>query len=85
MNIIIKNRVIIYIKLEDYKKSMENVYSTSVNEDTIDESPFAYKSMDEILEHIIPTVDVVKIVKPVYNFKASEISRVNIEEHSKTS
>ena len=79
-----RNKAMEMIKLEDYKKSMENVYSTSVNENTIDESPFAYKSMEEILEHIIPTVDVVKIIKPVYNFKASEISRVNIEEHSKT-
>lgn len=68
------------IKLEDYKKSMEHVYTTSVNESTIDESPFAYKSMEEILEKIVPTVEVVKIIKPVYNFKASEIRMYEIEE-----
>lgn len=61
------------IDLEEYKKSMENIYTTSVNEETKDEAPFVYKSIEEILEHIIPTVEVTKIIKPVYNFKASEI------------
>ena len=60
------------INMEDYKESMKGIYTTSVNEDTIDESPFAYKPMEEILEHIKDTVDVTKIIKPVYNFKASE-------------
>ncbi len=60
------------INLEDYKKAMENIYTTSVSEDTKDEAPFVYKSIDEILEHIGPTVEVTKIIKPVYNFKASE-------------
>lgn len=60
------------INLEEYKKSMENIYTTSVTEDTKDEAPFVYKSIEEILEHIIPTVEVTKLVKPVYNFKASE-------------
>lgn len=59
------------IDLEDYKKTMQNVYTTSVTESTKDEAPFVYKSLEEIKEHIIPTVEVTKIIKPVYNFKAS--------------
>ena len=61
------------IDLEEYKKSMENIYTTSVTEETKDEAPFVYKSIEEILEHIVPTVEVTKIIKPVYNFKASEV------------
>ena len=61
------------IDLEEYKKSMENIYTTSVTEETKDEAPFVYKPIDEILEYIVPTVEVIKIVKPVYNFKASEV------------
>lgn len=60
------------ITLNEYEKSMEGIYSTSVNAWTIDESPMAYKTMGEIISNIGETVDVVKIIKPVYNFKASE-------------
>ena len=60
------------ISMEDYQKSMEGIFSTSVTPNTIDESPFAYKSKEEILKHITPTVDVIEIIKPKYNFKASE-------------
>ena len=60
------------ITLEAFERSMEGIYTTSVNQSTIDESPMAYKSMEEILENIKDTVEVVKIIKPVYNFKASE-------------
>lgn len=60
------------VSLDDYQKSMEGIFTTSVNESTIDESPMAYKPMDEILERIKDTVEVVDILKPVYNFKASE-------------
>ena len=60
------------IDLSEYKKTMENIYTTSVNEQTKDEAPFVYKKIDEILNHIVPTVEVTKIIKPVYNFKASE-------------
>ncbi len=60
------------IDLEEYKKSMKNIYTTSVTEGTKDEAPFVYKPIEEILRHIVPTVDVIKIVKPVYNFKSSE-------------
>ena len=60
------------ITLEEYAESMESIYTTSVSQSTIDESPMVYKPMDEILEHIKDTVEIVKIIKPVYNFKASE-------------
>ena len=60
------------ITLEEYAESMKGIYTTSVSQSTIDESPMAYKPMDEILEHIKDTVEIVKIIKPVYNFKASE-------------
>lgn len=58
------------VTLEDFKKSMEGIYSTSVQVDTLDESPFAYKSIDDIIPNILPTVEIVKILKPIYNFKA---------------
>lgn len=60
------------LNMEDYKKSMEGIYTTSVNEETIDEAPMVYKPMEEIIEHIKDTVEVEKIIKPIYNFKASE-------------
>lgn len=59
------------ITLDDFKQSMSGIFTTSVNNDTIDESPMAYKPMDEILELVKDTVDVVDIIKPIYNFKAS--------------
>lgn len=58
------------LALEDYMASMEGIYTTSVGYDTLDESPMAYKSMDEIVECIKDTVEIEKIIKPVYNFKA---------------
>lgn len=56
--------------LEEFKKSMEDIYSTSVLEETIDEVPFAYKPMQEIIDNIQDTVEIEKIIKPIYNFKA---------------
>jgi RNA-splicing ligase RtcB len=58
------------ITLEQFKESMQGIYSTSIQEDTIDESPFAYKSIDDIIPNILPTVEIIKIIKPIYNFKA---------------
>ena len=63
----------LYSFLDDYKKSMKDIWTTSVNEATIDESPMAYKPMDSIIENIVDTVDIVDIIKPVYNFKASDM------------
>lgn len=56
--------------LEEFKESMKDVYSTSVVEDTIDEAPFVYKPMQEIIDNIKDTVEIQKIIKPIYNFKA---------------
>lgn len=60
------------ITLEEFEKSMKGIYTTSVNPSTIDESPMAYKPIEEIVANIQDTVEIVKIIKPVYNFKASE-------------
>ena len=60
------------LSLEDFQKQMKGVYTTSVTARTLDESPMAYKGMEAILRHIGPTVDVVDIFKPLYNFKAEE-------------
>lgn len=57
-------------KLEEFKESMKNVYTTSVAEETIDEAPFVYKPMQEIIDNIQDTVEIQKIIKPIYNFKA---------------
>lgn len=57
-------------KLEDFKESMKDVYTTSVVKETIDEAPFVYKSMQEILDNIKDTVEVERVIKPIYNFKA---------------
>ena len=61
------------ITLSMFKKAMAEagIYSTSVNRDTIDESPFAYKPASEIMENIKDTAKIVSVIKPVYNFKAS--------------
>ena len=60
------------LQLVDFKNIMKDVYSTTVNESTLDEAPGAYKSIEEILENIRDTVDVIKQIKPVYNIKAED-------------
>lgn len=60
------------IDMAAYKATMSEIWTTSVCFETIDESPMAYKPMDEIIAAIEPTVEIEKIIKPVYNFKASE-------------
>lgn len=59
------------ISMEDFEDSMKGINTTSVNQSTLDECPMAYKSMDSIVENIGETVEIVDIIKPVYNFKAS--------------
>ena len=56
--------------LEEFKNSMKDIYSTSVLEETIDEAPFAYKPMQEIIDNIQDTVEIEKTIKPIYHFKA---------------
>ena len=58
------------INLEEYKLSMNGIYSTSVCQSTLDEAPQAYKPMEEIVQAIEPTVDIIDIIKPEYNFKS---------------
>jgi len=60
------------IDMTEFAKSMDGIYTTSVCLETLDEAPMAYKSMDEIVRQIEPTVRIEKIIKPIYNFKASE-------------
>ncbi len=57
--------------MEDYKQAMEGVYSTSVTESTLDEAPAAYKPIEDIIEPISEAVDIIDVMKPIYNFKAS--------------
>ncbi len=59
------------LSLTEFREQMEGIYSSSVLPSTLDEAPMAYKGMDAILSRIGPTVDVVDIFKPVYNYKAS--------------
>ena len=59
------------LDLEEYRREMAGVYTTSVSEDTIDEAPMAYKSLDDIIGVIGDTVDIIEVLRPVYNFKAS--------------
>ena len=56
--------------LDEFKKSMEGIYSTSVHKGTLDESPFAYKPINEIIDSIGDTVDIIDRIKPIYNYKA---------------
>lgn len=60
------------ISLEEFQNSMKGIYSSSVRRDTIDESPMVYKPLQEIIDNIQDTVEIVKIIKPIYNFKASD-------------
>ena len=60
------------VTLQEFQESMEGIYTTSVNINTIDESPMAYKPMQEIVDNIDDTVDILDVVKPTYNFKAGD-------------
>lgn len=60
------------LSMEDYQKAMEGIYTTSVNASTIDEAPMAYKSLNDIIDVIRDSVDVIDVMKPIYNFKASD-------------
>lgn len=60
------------LTMNQFKKTMEGIYTTSVNRDTLDECALAYKPIDEIIENIGDTVDILDIIRPIYNFKAAE-------------
>ena len=59
------------LDMEEYQKAMEGIYTTSVNEYTLDEAPMAYKSLSDIIDVIGEAVDIIEVLKPIYNFKAS--------------
>ena len=58
------------IEMEDYRKAMEGIYTTSVSTATLDEAPMAYKSLEDIIDVIEKSVDVIEVLKPVFNYKA---------------
>lgn len=60
------------LSMEQFRKEMKGIYSTCVLPDTLDESPMAYKSMDEIVAQIGPTAEIIERIRPVYNFKAAD-------------
>ncbi|WP_026504192.1 RNA-splicing ligase RtcB [Butyrivibrio sp. NC3005] len=59
------------LSMEEYKEAMKGIYTSSVCEATIDEAPMAYKSLDDIIDVIKESVDIIDVMKPIYNFKAS--------------
>lgn len=59
------------LSLEEYRREMRGIYTTSVNENTLDEAPMAYKSLGDILDVVAESVDVIEVLKPIYNFKAN--------------
>ena len=59
------------LNMDEYRHSMEGVYTTSVSESTIDEAPMAYKSLKDIIGPVNESVDVIEVLKPIYNFKAA--------------
>ena len=60
------------LSMEEFEAEMQGIYTTCVVPDTLDESPMAYKSMDEIVSQIGPTATIVDCIKPIYNFKAAD-------------
>ena len=56
------------LDLDEYRKAMEGIYTTSVNENTIDEAPMAYKSLEDIIDVIRESVDVIEVLKLIYNY-----------------
>ncbi len=58
--------------VSEFKKQMKGIYTTSVNAETLDECPMAYKNMEDIIKNIEPTAEIINIIKPIYNFKAGE-------------
>ena len=59
------------LNMDEYRKEMEGIYTTSVNESTLDEAPMAYKSLSDIIDVIGESVDIIEVLKPIYNFKAN--------------
>lgn len=62
----------VLLTMEEYKEQMKGIYSTCINLSTLDESPMAYKNMDQIVKNITPTAEIIAHIKPIYNFKAND-------------
>ena len=60
------------LTLEEYQETMKGIYTTSINNKTLDEAPMAYKSLEDSIDSINDSVNIVEVLKPVYNYKASE-------------
>lgn len=60
------------LSMDEYRETMKGIYSTSINENTLDEAPMAYKSLEDIIDVIRESVDIIDVMKPIYNFKASD-------------
>ena len=60
------------LSMDEYRKTMEGVYTTSISEGTLDEAPMAYKSLEDIIDVVAESVDIIEVMKPIYNFKAPE-------------
>lgn len=60
------------LSMDEYRETMKGIYTTSINENTLDEAPKAYKSLGDIIDVIRESVDIIDVMKPVYNFKASD-------------
>ncbi len=60
------------LSMEEYKESMAGIYTTSVTKETLDEAPMVYKKLEDIIDVIRESVDVIDVMKPLYNYKASE-------------
>ena len=58
--------------VSQFKKEMAEIYTTSVSRETLDECPMAYKRMEDIVDNIGPTAEILKVIQPIYNFKAGE-------------
>ena len=61
-----------HFTVSDFKKEMDGIYCSCINTDTLDEAPFAYRSIDKIKPIIIDTINITNVLKPIYNFKAGE-------------
>lgn len=57
------------LSMDEYRKEMAGIYTTSIKEETLDEAPMAYKSLDDIIDVIKESVNVIEVMKPIYNFK----------------
>ena len=57
--------------VKQYTDSMSGIYTTCINNSTLDEAPFAYKDYQEIMQAIEPTVEIIERIIPIYNFKAN--------------